>query len=198
MKQQVSDRKRAANRANAQKAPAQKLNRADKPFGTMPSSTACTPSPLLRLPIDDPHIFHALHCEWHRLYTPRDIEEHALLEAFVAAHWRYIRQLSIENRIYTAEFTCGPQTRIVWAFFVAHVRTITTDWLSVSRRISLRVFGTWRDYMAQADFTGVIRPASGLPTILELSVNTAPFSEDLAGSAHITAMGFTQTSRGEA
>jgi hypothetical protein len=56
----------------------------------------------VRLPIDDPNIFHALHCEWHRLYTPRDIEEHALLEAFVASHWRYIRQLNIENRIYTA------------------------------------------------------------------------------------------------
>ena len=103
MKRPVSDRKRAANRANAQKSTGPKSDQGKQAVrhnalqhGMYAVTTA------VRLPIDDPKIFHALHCEWDRLYTPRDIEEHALLEAFVAAHWRYIRQLNIENRIYTA------------------------------------------------------------------------------------------------
>jgi hypothetical protein len=112
MQQSVSDRKRAANRANAQKSTGptspqgkQAVRHNALQHGMYAVTTA------VRLPIDDPHIFHALHCEWHRLYTPRDIEEHALLEAFVASHWRYIRQLNIENRIYTTEFKSQDELR---------------------------------------------------------------------------------------
>jgi hypothetical protein len=112
MQQQLSDRKRAANRANAQKSTGPKSPQGKQAVrhnalnhGMYAVTTA------VRLPIDDPHIFHALHCEWHRLYIPRDIEEHALLEAFVASHWRYIRQLNIENRIYTTELKSQDELR---------------------------------------------------------------------------------------
>ena len=100
----LSSRKLAANRANAKKSTGPKSpqgKQAVRHNALQHGMYAVTTA--VRLPIDDPKIFHALHCEWHRLYAPRDIEEHALLEAFVASHWRYIRQLTIENRIYTTE-----------------------------------------------------------------------------------------------
>jgi hypothetical protein len=104
MSKPLSDRKIAANRANSQKSTGPKTQQGKDAVrhnalqhGMYATTTA------VRLPIDDHEIFHALHCEWRRLYPPRDLEEHTVLEAFVTSHWRYVRQLGIENRIFTGE-----------------------------------------------------------------------------------------------
>ena len=100
----TSERKIAANRANARKSTGPKTaegKSAVRDNALKHGMYANTTSVVL--PIDDPRIFHAVYCQWHRLYTPRDYEEHAVLESFVAAHWRYIRMLAIEKGVYTAE-----------------------------------------------------------------------------------------------
>jgi hypothetical protein len=112
MKKPISERKMAANRANSQKSTGPKTQQGKEAVrnnalkhGMYAATNA------VRLPIDDPNIFHSFQSEWYRLYPPRDIEEQTVLESFLVNHWRYVRQLGIENRIFTAELKSQEKLR---------------------------------------------------------------------------------------
>ena len=100
----TSSRKIAANRANARKSTGPKSSEGKRAVrnNALKHGMYSTTNSVV-LPIDDPRVFHAVYCQWRRLFTPRDYEEHFVLESFVAAAWRYTRQLAIEKGIFTAE-----------------------------------------------------------------------------------------------
>ena len=101
MKKPLSERKLAANRANARKSRGPKTpegKRAVRNNALKHGLYAATCAVLL--PVDDPEDFQASYHQWHRLFTPRDYEEFALLDLLVAAHFRLTRQLRIERGIY--------------------------------------------------------------------------------------------------
>jgi hypothetical protein len=112
IKKPISLKKLAANRANAKKSRGPVTEEGKQAVRNnalkhgMYSSTAA-----VVLPIDDPALFHSAYCEWHRCYTPRDYEELNVLNDFTAAHWRYIRALFIENRVYVGEFALQAKLR---------------------------------------------------------------------------------------